>query len=59
MRANYILRALRVPAGKHTIVFRFEPVSVAVGNKIDLLSSILLIALIAGAIFVETKKKKE
>ena len=57
LRANYVLRALRVPAGKHTIKFRFEPVSVAAGSKIDLVSSLLLIGLIAGALFVESKKK--
>ena len=58
LRANYVLRALRVPAGKHTIKFRFEPVSVAAGKKIDLVSSLLLVGLIAGAIFVESKRKK-
>lgn len=58
LRANYVLRALRVPAGKHTIKFRFEPVSVDAGKKIDLVSSLLLVGLIAGAIFVESKRKK-
>ncbi|TLU98842.1 YfhO family protein [Dyadobacter luticola] len=58
LRANYVLRALRVPAGKHTIKFRFDPVSVATGSKVDLVSSILLLGLIAGAIFVEVKNKK-
>ncbi|MHA4738052.1 YfhO family protein [Dyadobacter sp. MSC1_007] len=58
LRANYVLRALRIPAGKHTIKFRFEPVSVSTGSKIDLVSSLLLVALIAGAIFVEAKGKK-
>ncbi|HEV7378257.1 MAG TPA: YfhO family protein [Dyadobacter sp.] len=57
LRANYVLRALRVPAGKHTIVFKFEPVSVATGKNIDLVSSVLLVALIAGACFVEAKRK--
>jgi len=57
IRANYVLRALRIPAGKHTIQFRFEPVSIAVGNKIDLVSSLLLIALVVGAVVVEVKKK--
>ncbi len=57
LRANYVLRALRIPAGKHTIKFRFEPVSIAVGSKVDLISSLLLIALIVGAVVVEAKRK--
>jgi len=57
LRADYVLRALRVPAGKHTIKFHFEPVSIAVGSKIDLVSSLLLIALIVGAVVVEVKRK--
>ena len=59
LRANYVLRALRIPAGKHNIVFKFEPVSVAAGHKIDLISSVLLVALIIGAIVVEARKKKD
>nr|WP_295931463.1 hypothetical protein [uncultured Dyadobacter sp.] len=58
LRANYVLRALRVPAGKHTIKFRFEPISVATGSKVDLVSSLLLIGLIAGAVWMEAKRTK-
>jgi hypothetical protein len=57
LRADYVLRALRIPAGKHTIQFRFEPISVATGKTMDLISSLLLVGLIAGAIFVEVRKK--
>ena len=58
LRANYVLRALKVPAGKHTITFRFEPVSVAAGSKIDLVSSVLLILLLAGAVFAGYRNRK-
>lgn len=59
LRANYVLRALRVPAGNHTIEFSFEPVSVAVGSKIDLISSILMMILLIGAVVMNVRGKKE
>ena len=57
MRANYVLRALRVPSGKHTITFRFDPVSVSSGKKVDLVASLLLVGLLVGALVVEARKK--
>ena len=48
VRANYILRAMTVPAGKHEIVFKFEPLSYARGETIALISSIGIILLILG-----------
>lgn len=61
MRANYILRAMIVPAGSHTIEFRFEPKSFYAGTKIALTSSILVILLVLGAlgnfIYKDIKKK--
>ncbi len=50
-RANYVLRAMRVPAGSHKIECRFEPPVVATGNLIDLISNILLIGLVGFALF--------
>lgn len=46
-RADYVLRALSVPAGKHTIEFKFEPKPYVIGNKVTMASSwaVLLIAL--------------
>jgi hypothetical protein len=58
-RANYVLRAMIVPAGKHTIEFKFEPAVYKTGEKISLASSLLLVLLSAGAIgFGATRKNK-
>ncbi len=41
-RINYVLRALMLPEGEHTIEFKFEPKIVATGSQITLASSVLL-----------------
>jgi hypothetical protein len=47
LRADYVLRALAIPAGKHDIEFKFEPKPYRVGNKVTLAScwAVLLISL--------------
>ncbi|MGA0558839.1 YfhO family protein [Larkinella sp. VNQ87] len=57
LRANYVLRAMRIPPGKHTIVFKFDPISIRVGKVVDLISSLLIIAFIGTAVFLENRKK--
>ncbi len=54
-RVNYVLRAMIVPAGKHKIDFKFEPKVYVVGEKISLASSVLLILLVLGFGFYETR----
>ncbi len=44
IQANYILRALEIPSGDHTIEFKFQPAAYTVGNKVMIFASILLIA---------------
>jgi hypothetical protein len=55
-RANYVLRAMRIPAGKHTIQFRFEPSVYHTGETISLASSVLLILLLLGGAFIGIRK---
>jgi hypothetical protein len=57
IRANYILRALMVPQGKHTIEFRFEPSSYKTGKTVALIGSILVLLLISGGIYYYRKNK--
>lgn len=58
-KADYVLRALRVPAGKHKIEFKFHPNSFYTGNTISLVSSLLLIVACGGALFQLFRTKKE
>ena len=58
LRANYILRGMVVPAGKHKIEFKFMPESVAKGNTVDLIASILMVGLLGFAVFFEVKRKE-
>ncbi|MFK7901050.1 MAG: YfhO family protein [Cyclobacteriaceae bacterium] len=57
VRVNYILRGLQIPEGDHTVEFKFIPQSYFIGNKIALISSILLFGLVGVVLFVEIRKK--
>ncbi|WP_324672540.1 YfhO family protein [Hymenobacter sp. GOD-10R] len=57
LRADYVLRALSVPAGQHTIDFKFEPKEYAVGNTVSLVSSIALVLALLAALYYAVKRK--
>ena len=59
MRADYALRAIVVPAGKHVIEFKFEPQVVKTGSAITLVSCIGMLFLLVGGLYFERKKSKE
>ena len=47
---------MKVPDGNHTIEFKFEPKSYLLGNQISLASSILIILVVLGTVFIELRK---
>lgn len=54
---DYVLRAMEVPGGKHTIEFKFEPQVVKTGGTIALASSIGMLFLLIGGIYFEKFRK--
>ncbi|WP_188374452.1 YfhO family protein [Winogradskyella haliclonae] len=58
LRVNYALRALEIPAGSHTVEFKFEPKVVEIGSKIAFGSSVLFgVLLLLGGYFQYKKKE--
>ncbi len=44
-RVDYVLRSMVLPAGEHDLVFKFEPKVYFMGEKISLISSLILIGI--------------
>lgn len=59
VRANYLLRALEVPAGEHVVEFKNEAPLFHKMNRVALIGSVLLVVIVAGCIVVYYRKKKE
>jgi hypothetical protein len=45
-RADYVLRAMVLPAGEHKVTFKFEPAVYAIGEKVSFASSLALLLLV-------------
>jgi hypothetical protein len=50
LRADYLLRAVPVPAGRHRVEFQFESKAVRTGFLLSIASAVVALALIAGGL---------
>jgi hypothetical protein len=60
-KVDYVLRGMAIPAGDHTIEFRFEPQSYIMGNRLSVWASIITYLLLIAAalqVFFKVKSKK-
>ena len=55
-KANYVLRAVPVQKGNHTIVMEFKPQVISTGNMIVIISNILLLIVVVGGVYLGYKK---
>jgi hypothetical protein len=59
VKTDYVLRGMYIPAGNHTIEFRFQPKSFTTGRLISIIANILVaLLLIATIVYYATRKKK-
>ncbi len=57
LRVDYVLRGMSIPAGEHSIEFRFEPRSYTTGIRIAVWSSVLIYLLLIAVIVAEWKNR--
>jgi hypothetical protein len=55
-RVDFLLRAMKVPAGNHEIVFAFNPKSYVIGNRIAYAGSGILLLVLFWSFFIEIRK---
>ncbi len=58
LRADYVLRALQLPSGSHTVEFKFEPDSLKTFSVVNLIGSILICLLVIVSVVYPLIKKK-
>lgn len=59
VKTDYVLRGLAVPAGSHSIEFRFEPKAYATGRQLTSIFTIIMVLLLAAGIFFEWRAHKK
>jgi hypothetical protein len=55
-RVNYVLRGMLIPAGEHTVVFKFEPTVIKSGTTITSISYLLLLFIPIAWFFIARRK---
>jgi uncharacterized membrane protein YfhO len=55
-RANLFFRAVPLPAGRHTVVFRYEPRSFAIGLAVSIITFLSVIVI---SIFLSLRKRSQ
>lgn len=55
-RCNYVLRMLPIPAGEHTVEFKFEPMGVKIYNTITVIATLLILLCLGFGAFLKFKK---
>lgn len=58
-QANYVLRAVELPKGKHTVTFEFDPDIVRIGSTITLSTGVLLGLLVVGGLVYNIRKRTD
>ncbi len=56
LKADYVLRALMLPAGKHNIEFKLEPAAYINGSKLSTFFVWVMLALLAGTVAWQVKR---
>lgn len=59
LRANYLLRCALIPNGEHEIVMEYAPRIWIVGNRIQLISSLVMLLCLVAAIVNTVRMKKQ
>ncbi len=57
VNADYVLRGMNIPAGKHNITFEFRPAAYYTGEKIAMAGSLLVLLVSFGGIFMAYRKR--
>ncbi|UXP31061.1 YfhO family protein [Reichenbachiella agarivorans] len=57
LRANYVLRALKVPSGSHEIVFEFRPQSYYTGNTVTWIFNVILVLSCVAYVVVSVRRQ--